>query len=327
MTARETLSRLMENMVCEQTQFHSLRLRTALLMTQKNRIDASGYTYVHEHLHLNLSSFKNNIDCRLDQYELICEEMKTLVSLGVHNIVEMTNRYMGRNPQFMLDLMRDSGINVIVSTGYYQSAFFPEHVAHTTARQLADEMIAEIEQGIDGTTLKAGVIGEIGSSKGVITPDEEKVFHAAAIAHLATGRPVSTHTTLSTMGLEQLALLKKHGVDAERVVIGHCDLKDNLDNILRIIEQGAYIQFDTIGKNDYYPDEKRIAMLQTLAQRGLLNRVMLSMDITRRSHLKANGGNGFDYLITTFVPMLNRAGLTQTDIDLMLRDNPMLFFN
>ncbi len=327
MTARETLSRLMENMVCEQTQFHSLRLRTALLMTQKNRIDASGYTYVHEHLHLDLSSFKNNIDCRLDQYELICEEMKTLVSLGVHNIVEMTNRYMGRNPQFMLDLMRDSGINVIVSTGYYQSAFFPEHVAHTTARQLADEMIAEIEQGIDDTTLKAGVIGEIGSSKGVITPDEEKVFHAAAIAHLATGRPVSTHTTLSTMGLEQLALLKKHGVDAERVVIGHCDLKDNLDNILRIIEQGAYIQFDTIGKNDYYPDEKRIAMLQTLAQRGLLNRVMLSMDITRRSHLKANGGNGFDYLITTFVPMLNRAGLTQTDIDLMLRDNPMLFFN
>ncbi|NHB60292.1 phosphotriesterase-related protein [Photorhabdus sp. RW14-46] len=296
-------------------------------MTQKNRIDASGYTYVHEHLHLDLSSFKNNIDCRLDQYELICEEMKTLVSLGVHNIVEMTNRYMGRNPQFMLDLMRDSGINVIVSTGYYQSAFFPEHVAHTTARQLADEMIAEIEQGIDDTTLKAGVIGEIGSSKGVITPDEEKVFHAAAIAHLATGRPVSTHTTLSTMGLEQLALLKKHGVDAERVVIGHCDLKDNLDNILRIIEQGAYIQFDTIGKNDYYPDEKRIAMLQTLAQRGLLNRVMLSMDITRRSHLKANGGNGFDYLITTFVPMLNRAGLTQTDIDLMLRDNPMLFFN
>ncbi|WP_387491254.1 phosphotriesterase-related protein [Photorhabdus sp. RM96S] len=295
-------------------------------MTQKNRIDASGYTYAHEHLHLDLSSFKNNIDCRLDQYDLICEEMKTLVSLGVHNIVEMTNRYMGRNPQFMLDLMRDSGINVIVSTGYYQSAFFPEHVTHTTARQLADEMIAEIEQGIDGTTLKAGVIGEIGSSKGVITPDEEKVFYAAAIAHLETGRPVSTHTTLSTMGLEQLALLKKHGVDAERVVIGHCDLKDNLDNILRIIEQGAYIQFDTIGKNDYYPDEKRIAMLQTLARSGLLNRVMLSMDITRRSHLKANGGNGFAYLITTFVPMLNRAGLTQTDIDLMLRNNPMLFF-
>ncbi|MGS0628441.1 MULTISPECIES: phosphotriesterase-related protein [Photorhabdus] len=296
-------------------------------MTKQNRIDASGYTYAHEHLHIDLSSFKNNIDCRLDQYDLICDEMKTLVNLGVSNIVEMTNRYMGRNPQFMLNLMRDSGINVIASTGYYQSAFFPGHVAHTTAQQLADEMIAEIEQGIDGTTLRAGVIAEIGSSKGVITPDEKKVFHAAAIAHLATGRPISTHTSLSTMGLEQLALLKKHGVDIERVVIGHCDLRDNLDNILRMIEQGAYVQFDTIGKNDYYPDEKRVAMLQILSQRGLLNRVMLSMDITRRSHLKANGGHGFEYLIRTFVPMLRNAGLMQIEIDLMLRDNPTVFFN
>ncbi|WP_434525099.1 phosphotriesterase-related protein [Photorhabdus asymbiotica] len=296
-------------------------------MTKQNRIDASGYTYAHEHLHIDLSSFKNNIDCRLDQYDLICDEMKTLVNLGVSNIVEMTNRYMGRNPQFILNLMRDSGINVIASTGYYQSAFFPGHVAHTTAQQLADEMIAEIEQGIDGTTLRAGVIAEIGSSKGIITPDEEKVFHAAAIAHLATGRPISTHTSLSTMGLEQLAILKKHGVDIERVVIGHCDLRDNLDNILRMIEQGAYVQFDTIGKNDYYPDEKRVAMLQILSQRGLLNRVMLSMDITRRSHLKANGGNGFEYLIRTFVPMLRNAGLTQIEIDLMLRDNPTVFFN
>ncbi len=39
------------------------------------------------------------------------------------------------------------------------------------------------------------------------------------------------------------------------------------------------VQFDTIGKNSYYPDEKRIAMLHALRDRGLLNRVMLSMDI------------------------------------------------
>ena len=54
-----------------------------------------------------------------------------------------------------------------------------------------------------------------------------------------------------------------------------------------MIDLGAYVQFDTIGKNSYYPDEKRIAMLHALRDRGLLNRVMLSMDITRRSHLKS----------------------------------------
>ena len=259
-------------------------------------LDTTGYTYVHEHLHIDLSGFKDNIDCRLDQYALICQEMKDLRALGVRNIIEMTNRYMGRNPQFMLDMMRETGMNVVACTGYYQDAFFPEHVAARSVEQLAQEMVDEILIGIDGSGLKAGIIAEIGSSEGVITPLEEKVFIAAARAHNETGRPISTHTSFSTMGLEQLDLLKMHGVDLSRVTVGHCDLKDNLDNILRMIDLGAYVQFDTIGKNSYFPDEKRIGMLHVLRDRKLLNRVMLSMDITRRSHLKANGGNGYDYL-------------------------------
>lgn len=288
--------------------------------------DPTGYTWVHEHLHIDLSGFKNNLDCRLDQYDLICQEMKDLRALGVSNIIEMTNRYMGRNPQFMLDLMRDTGINVMACTGYYQDAFFPEHVATRSVEQLAQEMVDEIVIGIDGTELKAGIIAEIGSSEGVITPLEEKVFIAAARAHIETGRPISTHTSFSTMGLEQLLLLQAHGVDLSRVTVGHCDLKDNLDNILRMIDLGAYVQFDTIGKNSYYPDEKRIGMLHALRNRGLLNRVMLSMDITRRSHLKANGGNGYDYLLTTFIPQLRQSGFSQADVDTMLRDNPSQFF-
>lgn len=295
-------------------------------MTEQTHIDASGYTYAHEHLHIDLSSFKDNVDCRLDCYELIRDEMTSLYAQGVRNIIEMTNRYMGRNPQFMLDIMRDTGMNVVACTGYYQHDFFPAHVATTSVEKLAKEMIDEIEIGIDGTGLKAGIIAEIGSSVDVITDVEAKVFAAAALAHRETGRPISTHTSFSTMGLEQLALLKKHGVDLSRVVVGHCDLKDNLDNILRMIDQGAYVQFDTIGKNNYYPDEKRVAMLQEIAGRGLLDHVMLSMDITRRSHLKANGGLGFDYLLTTFVPLLQEAGFTQADVDLMLRDNPSVFF-
>ena len=288
--------------------------------------DPTGYTWVHEHLHIDLSGFKNNLDCRLDQYDLICQEMKDLRALGVSNIIEMTNRYMGRNPQFMLDLMRETGINVVACTGYYQDAFFPEHVAARSVEQLAQEMVDEIVIGIDGTELKAGIIAEIGSSEGVITPLEEKVFIAAARAHIETGRPISTHTSFSTMGVEQLVLLQAHGVDLSRVTVGHCDLKDNLDNILRMIELGAYVQFDTIGKNNYYPDEKRIGMLHELRNRGLLNRVMLSMDITRRSHLKANGGNGYDYLLTTFIPQLRQSGFSQADVDTMLRDNPSQFF-
>lgn len=74
------------------------------------------------------------------------------------------------------------------------------------------------------------------------------MFHAAALAYHATGRPISTHTSFSTMGPEQLALLQSYGVPADRVVIGHCDLKDNLETVLHLIDQGAWVQFDTIGK-------------------------------------------------------------------------------
>ncbi|SPZ60349.1 Phosphotriesterase homology protein [Serratia quinivorans] len=295
-------------------------------MDLSTQFDSRGYTYAHEHLHIDLSPFKQDMDCRLDCYALLVDEMRTLVSKGVLNLVEVTNRYMGRNPQFMLDLMQESGINILASTGYYQQEFYPPHVAQRSAQQLAQEMIDEIEQGIDGTELRASVIAEIGSSEGTITPTEEKVFHAAALAHLATGKPISTHTSFSTMGLEQLRLLTGYGVSAEHIVIGHCDLRDQWETLLRILDTGALIQFDTIGKNNYYPDEKRVATLLALAQRGLSGQVMLSMDITRRSHLAANEGPGFSYLIDTFIPMLLQAGIHQRDIDLMLRDNPNTFF-
>lgn len=289
-------------------------------------INPQGYTYAHEHLHIDLSGEKQNIDCRLDQYALLCGEMRELMQRGVYNIVEVTNRYMGRNPQFLLDLMRDSGMNIIASTGYYTQRFHPGFVHQYNEQQLAQTMIDEIETGIDGTSLKAGLIAEIGSSKDNITEDEAKVFRAAALAHHATGIPISTHTSLSTMGLQQAALLTSQGVNLERVVIGHCDLKENLDTVLKLIDQGAYVQFDTIGKEDYFPDQGRITMLLELRQRGLLDRVMLSMDITRRSHLKANGGLGFGYLVDSFVPRLLAQGFTHADIDNLLRDNPCRFF-
>ncbi len=127
-------------------------------------------------------------------------------------------------------------------------------MATRSVQELAQEMVDEIEQGIDGTDLKAGIIAEIGSSEGKITSLEE-VFIAAALAHNHTGRPISTHASFSTMGLEQLALLQAHGVDLSRVTVGYRDLKDNLDNILKMIDLGAYVQFDTIGKNSYYLDE------------------------------------------------------------------------
>ncbi|MGQ7110041.1 hypothetical protein ACUOFC_10620, partial [Escherichia sp. TWPC-MK] len=69
----------------------------------------SHYTLAHEHLHIDLSGFKNNVDCRLDQYAFICQEMNDLMTRGVRNVIEMTNRYMGRNAQFMFEVCVEIG--------------------------------------------------------------------------------------------------------------------------------------------------------------------------------------------------------------------------
>ncbi|GAB3517218.1 phosphotriesterase family protein [Photobacterium alginatilyticum] len=289
-------------------------------------INADGYTYCHEHLHIDLSLQKGDIDCRLDHYELLRDEMRDLIHAGVYNIIEVTNSFMGRNPQFIENLIKDTGINVVLSTGYYIDGFFPPALYTQSAQTICKEMVREIVVGIDGSQLKASVIGEIGSSENRFTDTEQKVFKAAAMAHYETGRPISTHQSMSTMGRHQIELLKSYSVDMEKVTIGHCDLKDNLDDILWLLDQGCFVQFDTIGKNRYYPDAKRVAMLKALSEYGLLDQVMLSMDITRRSHLKQNGGLGFCYLVDTFIPMLRNNGISQKEIDAMLIHAPYSLF-
>lgn len=289
-------------------------------------IDPTGYTYCHEHLHIDLSAQKHTLDCRLDQYEFLCDEMREVQKRGVRNIVEVTNSFMGRNPQFIENLINDTGINVLLSTGFYIEGFFPEHLYHMSVKQIAQGMVDEIETGIEGSSLKASVIGEIGSSEDSFTETEKAVFKAAAIAHLETGRPISTHQSMSTMGRQQLQLLQECGVAMDQVTVGHCDLRDNLDHILWMLDQGCYVQFDTIGKNSYYPDQKRAETLALLCQRGYENQLMLSMDITRRSHLKANGGLGFSYLMDEFVPLLMQHGISHDQINTLLKVNPTRLF-
>jgi phosphotriesterase-related protein len=281
-----------------------------------------GYTFMHEHIFVDLSGVKENPDCRLDCFADTVEEMKRLARQGVRNIVEVTNIGMGRNVEYMERVARESGMNLIYSTGFYKEPFYPEYVKEKTEDELAAIMIGDIVNGMDGTGIKASVIGEIGSSKNVIKPTEEKVFRAAAKAHLETGKVITTHTTLGTMGLEQIRLLKEMGVDVNRVIIGHVDLSSDLEYILRLIDSGVYVEFDTIGKNNYVPDETRADILAEIAGRGLDERVVLSLDITRKSHLFIHGGIGYTYLINHFLPMLKERGVRDQAIENMLRWNP-----
>lgn len=281
-----------------------------------------GIVYMHEHMSVDLSGVKKDLDCKLDCINETVQELKDLKAHGVTAIVDVTNRGMGRNVEFILKVEAETGIKIIPSTGYYKEPFLPDEVYNLSQSEIAGIMIKEIREGIDETGIKAEVIGEVGTGLRSISPIEEKLLKAVSIAHVETGKLITTHTTLGTMGMEQIEIFKNSGVDLNKVIIGHVDLSGDIEYILKLIDTGVYVAFDTIGKINYMTEEKRLEMLKEICRRGLSSRVVMSMDITRISHLKSKGGLGYGYLLDSFIPFIKQNGVDQKDIDNMLIINP-----
>lgn len=281
----------------------------------------NGYTMMHEHITIDLSGVKKDTDCQLDCYAQTVEEFKKLYEYGVRRVVDVTADGMGRTPEYVSNVEKETGIRIVHSTGFYKEPFLPERVYGQTVQELADWMIGEIRNGIDGG-VKPGMIGEIGTSKNTMTETEKKVFDASVIAARETGLPIYTHTTLGTYAPEQAAYFKATGLPMDRIVLGHLDLSGDLDYIRRVLDTGISIGFDTVGKNNYFPDAKRAEFLLALEAEGRLDQIVLSEDLTRKSHLKYKGGIGYGYLFETFIPMVKAAGLKQESLDKMLIHNP-----
>lgn len=287
---------------------------------------SNGITYAHEHITIDLAQEKNNNDCCLDCFFDTITELKQLYKLGVRNIIDVTNSGMGQNPTYVQDVAEQTGINIIQAVGWYQEKFLPKIVAEKPVSELANILINTIQNGFPNTNLCPQLIGEIGTSHNKMTENENKVFAASIIAAKQTGVIISTHCTLGTYATEQIKFFKKHNFPLARVVLGHIDLNNNIDYILALLETGVYIQFDTVGKENYLPDSKRLHMLKIIEKAGYTKQVMLSLDITRKSQLKKNGGIGYSYLLTNFVPYLKENGISDTFIEQMLSENPYRFF-
>lgn len=285
-----------------------------------------GITLIHEHTTIDLSRIKGIDDTNLNCKDETIEEFKELYDLGVRNIIDVTACGMGRNVDYVNEVAEKSKINIIQSTGFYKEPFLPDFVYEYTVEELKDFMVNEIKNGIDGTDTKACVIGEIGTSKDSFEEMEKKVFEAAIKAHLETGTIISTHTSLGTMAREQAKMFINRGVNPKKVIIGHQDLSEDLEQIKYLINEGFWVAFDTIGKNNYVLDTEKIKFLVDLQENNMLDSIVMSMDITRKSNMKYMGGIGYTYLFTNFIPMMKEAGITDESINKIFVENPKKIF-
>ena len=289
-----------------------------------------GWTLPHEHTQIALW----HIASRWDYWQLtrnepvILEELARFRDAGGSGLVDLTLPGVGRDPAWLRDIATASGLHVVMGCGWYRGVHYPAEarIDRRTVDDLADELVAEITDGVDGTGVRPGIIGEIGTDKPWVSALEERVHRAAARAARRTGLAVTTHGVLSPVGLDQLRIPQDDGLDPARVVIGHADSYPVLEHHLAIVERGANVEFDFLGMN-FLPLERLgeprvIELLGELVARGHADRILLSQDVCHDSQLKRYEGNGYAYLAETFLPRLRVAGVTDAQIETMTVANP-----
>ena len=296
-----------------------------MINTVKGRIDAGavGVTMCHEHLALDLSPVRKDTDSVFDDSVLIESEVDLMKALGVKSVIEVTCNDMGRNVRMLRQISRECGIQIIASTGFYLEAYHPESVRSGTIGEICDIFCRDILEGIDGTDIRAGIIGEVAGGEKELATSEDKVLIAAAAAGVKTGCAVTTHCQLGQLGLEQSALLQGQGIDPDKVILGHIDLSDDRAYQKAILDTGVNIAYDTVGKTAYLSDEKRADHLMWLLEKGDEDHILLSQDISRRSYMVRYGKyDGYTTVMKRFVPLLRERGVSQETLDKMLIHNP-----
>jgi phosphotriesterase-related protein len=280
---------------------------------------------VHEHLIVDAWPMwpVPNYSLIVDDVDLVIEEVRAYRVAGGTSIVDVTNIGLGRDPLALERISEETGIQIVMGCGWYRERVYPTYIQEKNANELAAMLVSEIKEGVDGTGIRPGIIGEIGTERKFITPAQERVFRAVARAHLQTGAPISTHTThWGELALEQLDLLEEEGVDPHHVIIGHLGDRRDISTLLPIAERGAFLGIDNIGYHDYQKEERRAQNVVELIEAGFRSQVLLSMDIATLNDLQNYGGKGFDYLLLKFIPLLRELGATEEDVQVLLIENP-----
>jgi phosphotriesterase-related protein len=276
----------------------------------------------------------------LDDEAVMQEELLEFKKAGGTTIVDLTLRDIGRDPILLARLSRAIDIRIIAGCGYYIQASHPADMDGKTVESITAEMLHDIRHGIDGTTIRAGVIGEIGTSD-IIYPNERKTLLAAAAVQQETGLGLHVHTDLwATNGDEVIRILTAQGADPTKICINHIDVNLKLDYMKGLLDQGVYIEFDNFGK-EFYADRRhrsvlrglfardidRVRAIKTLIDAGHLSRILISTDVCLKTCLHRYGGWGYDHLLTHIVPMMEDEGITPDQIDTLMRDNPAAFLD
>ena len=281
----------------------------------------------------NVARLRDNVhQKRLDVAEA---ELRRFKEVGGQAIVEVSSGGLVPDYAGLAELARRTGLTIIAGTGYYIGASHPPELADKSVGQVEEEMLRDVLEGIPGTGVRAGVLGEIGTTE-PLAPTERTVLAATGRVQAQTGTAIVLHPDSFHRTYEQIALtldiLERAGADLGRVIVSHCDdrLHPNYDSYAKLVARGCTLAFDTFGKQTYYAtrrrqypsDDQRIATIARLIGDGLAGAVTLAHDVCYKTDLTRWGGDGYGHVPRNIVPRLRQAGVSDAAIQQMLVENP-----
>jgi phosphotriesterase-related protein len=295
----------------------------------------------------------NHVDnLRLDSYTDACDEVSRFRRAGGDTIVDVTPKNVGGDPELVRAVSRETGVQIVHGTAFYTRSSHPDRIDEMTRDDIAEEFTQDISEGIDGTDVRAGIIGEIGVTDTADNDGEiDKEFHDEELtvlrggvdAAIRTGASLSIHPPFhrtaewptSRRCLEILDIIEEEGLPADRVIFCHRDGSKWHDSDLtyrkKLAERGAYVEFDLFGHPDRprpefndagAADTDRIQWIRDLITAGYEDRLLLSHDVFLKYSLIKYGGYGYSHILKNILPALRDFGVTEKQIETMVEDNP-----
>jgi phosphotriesterase-related protein len=303
--------------------------RAGVVQTVLGPIDASklGFTLTHEHVG---SGSEKIFSSRASSVADAVDKLKEARDAGIDTVVDVTTFDIERDIRYREEISRKSGMQIVAATG--QHFFAPESLNARTLQEITEIFIREIEQGIEDTDIKAGVI-KVAARSDVMTPGEEKVFRAAARASKATGVPIETHSnSRRRAGEKQAEIFEAEGVSPARVSLGHSDDTDDMNYLIGLAKRGYTLGMDHtfwgMAPGATLPWQKRADCIKQLMDAGFVDKIFLSNDWVHGDVAREKiNPDGMLFTIRKTIPYLKQIGVSQRQIHAITVENPKRFFS
>jgi phosphotriesterase-related protein len=268
----------------------------------------------------------------LDDAELAVREVRAMLAAGGRSLVELSCGGLSPQPEALVKIARATGAPIVMGCGHYVDEYQDPGNRARGVEDFARDIVTAAREGAWGTSVRAGIIGEIGC-QAPWTPLEKRVMEGALVAQRETGLALNVHPGRHPDQPQEVAdFIRAHGGATERTIISHIDRTIfDTDRMLRLADTGCVLEFDLFGQESSYyrladidmpNDAVRLRCIRALVARGHLARVVISHDICYRSRLGALGGHGYGHIFANVVPMMRRRGFSEDEIRAILVDNP-----